>query len=140
MAEGFDDDEWDASDLRVGRAMYLITVAAMLAVCTGLAWAGYARSPLLGWPCLGGVAFVLLRVWKRMLRGTLAGLEAYLDKRDTVFEPPTAHLETAEQVAAAPKREIGTGFAIAGLALYAVLITLFWYGMGWGVRALAELF
>lgn len=138
-----DNTDWDESDVPVGRGMLLVTILILITATGGIFWTGFNRMALIGWPFLGGLVFVLFRVWKGMLRNTVDEVVETVDLKGNIFDDtPVSSVQDKRQRENAVSTSHGQNWVAigAGLIVYAVLITLFWYGMGRGVRWIVGLF
>jgi len=138
-----DNPDWHDDDVPVGRGLYLLTVVILLSATVGIAWTGYNHMALIGWPVLGGLAFVLLRVWKRMLRDTVDDVVETVDLKGNIFDdtPVSSVSEKRERDIDSASKSGSNWVAIGlGLFVYAIFITLFWYGIGRGVHWIVGFF
>ena len=137
------DPDWEDSDVPVGWAMLLITILILICAIGGIFWTGYNRMALIGWPFLGGLVFVFFRIWKTMLRNTVDDVVETVDLKGNIFDDtPVSFVRDRREnekfaVSKTTFNLIGLTF---GFVIYAIFITLFWYGVGRGVRWVVDLF
>ena len=132
----------DADDATAGGLLYGLTLVLLLATLSVAVWLGWRRAPLLGWPVLLWAAFVPLRLWKTMLRGTVEDVSVVVDHAGNVFDDttPTEALQQADADTKARHARVGLLAAVPLVALHTAFIVLVWYGVGRGARAVAGLF
>ncbi|MGJ8560916.1 MAG: hypothetical protein ACSHX3_11825 [Litorimonas sp.] len=127
--------EWDEDDVTVGRGLYVFTALILISTTFGIAWSGYNNLALFGWPIVGGLVFVLLRVWKGMLGKMIDDVVKVVDLNGDNFDE--TRLQERSDSETGHHNWVAIGI---GLIVYAVFITLFWYGMGRGVGWVVSLF